>query len=145
MTLPRAIARTVMDMFWHPSLSRFPKNSRCCDFPLRLEREIEAVQAVHLNDCVYVGGASSSSYQDEYRLFVYSLGSDNWNVLDTGVSRFALTSYKSKLVLIGGRKRNPPSGGCCSVPQWLRAEMAIRRRAQNARKISSKRVNYRYL
>ena len=115
MTLPSAIARTVMeqsDMFWHPSLSRFPKNSRCCDFPLRLERDIEAVQAVHLNDYVYVGGASSKSYQDEYRLFVYSLGADNWNILDTGVSRFALTSYKSKLVLIGGRKRNPPSGGC---------------------------------
>lgn len=84
----------------HPSLSVHSK--RCCDFPLKFEREIEAVQAVHLNDYVYVGEGS-----DSCRLFAYSLRADNWNVLDTprpGVFKFALASYKSKLVLIGGRQ-----------------------------------------
>ena len=33
----------------------------------------------------------------------------------------------------------------CSVPRWLRAGMAIGRRAQNARNIRAKRVNYRTL
>jgi hypothetical protein len=89
----------------HPSLSIHSK--RCCDFPLNLEREIEAVQAVHLNDCVYVGEG-----YDSCRLFAYCLRADNWNVLDTprpGVFKFALASYKSQLVLIGGRQyeRNP--------------------------------------
>ena len=44
---------------------------------------------------------------------MYSLSADNWNVLDTGVSRFALASYESKLVLIGGRQRDTPHGN-----QW---------------------------
>ena len=84
----------------HPSLSVHSK--RCCDFPLKFEREIEAVQAVHLNDCVYVGEG-----YDSCKLFAYSPRADNWNVLDTprpGVFKFALASYKSKLVLIGGRQ-----------------------------------------
>ena len=33
----------------------------------------------------------------------------------------------------------------CSVPRWLRAGMAIGRRAQNARNIRAKLVNYRTL
>ena len=33
----------------------------------------------------------------------------------------------------------------CSAPRWLRAGMAIGRRAQNARNIRAKRVNYRTL
>jgi hypothetical protein len=91
----------------HPSLSIH--SQRCCDFPLKFEKEIEAVQAVHLNDCVYVGEGYNSC-----RLFAYSLRADNWNVLDTprpGVFKFALASYKSQLVLIGGLQyeRNPDS------------------------------------
>ena len=96
-------------VFWHPSLSILSK--RCCDFPLNFERYIEAVQAVHLNDHVYVGGASSSNRND-CRLFVYSPSTDNWNVLDVGVSRFALTSYtEGKLALIGGKQDIPKGGG----------------------------------
>ena len=95
-------------MIWHPSLSIRPK--RCCDFPLNLEEDIEVVQAVHFNDHVYVGGASRSR-DDCGRLFVYSLSADNWNMLDVGVFRFALSSYKDKLVLIGGRKYIPQGGG----------------------------------
>ena len=94
-------------IFWHPSLKALV--NRCCDFPLSLESNVEAVQAVHLNDHVYIGGASGSD-RDNCRLFIYSLSADNWNVIDTRVSRFALTSYKSKVVLIGGRQRDPPHG-----------------------------------
>ena len=91
------------NIFWRPSLSIL--SERCCDSPLHFERDIEAVQAVHLNDRIFVGGASGNNGGRDYcRLFVYSLSADNWNVLDTGVSRFALTSYKSKLTLIGGKQ-----------------------------------------
>ena len=102
------------DIFWRPSLSIL--SERCCDSPLYFERDIEAVQAVHLNDCIFVGGASCSRWNpDECRLLVYSLSADNWNALDAGVFRFALTSYKSRLTLIGGKQYYIKDDGIGSI------------------------------
>ena len=38
------------------------------------------------------------------RLLVYTPATDTWNTLDTPVYNFALTTYRSKLVLVGGRE-----------------------------------------
>lgn len=108
---PRQMEPEHSNIFRHPSLSILSK--RCCDSPLNLERDIEAVQAVHINGHVYVGGASGNRWnRDDCRLFRYSLSADNWNVLDTGIFRFALASYKSELVLIGERQYLKHAGDC---------------------------------
>ena len=38
------------------------------------------------------------------RLLIYTPTTDTWNTLDTPVYDFALTTYRSKLVLVGGRE-----------------------------------------
>ena len=62
-------------------------------------------QAVWLKDKVYVvGGGLSGSYRDRARLYVYTPATDTWTTLDTPVYYYALTTYHSQLVLVGGRE-----------------------------------------
>ena len=64
---------------------------------------IGRAQAVWLKDKVYLGGGTvSGSKRDEARLYIYSPATDTWDVLDTPVYHFALTTYHSHLVLVGG-------------------------------------------
>ena len=62
-------------------------------------------QAVWLKDKLYIGGGQTSKYfvaDDALRLYVYSPSNDSWNSRETAVSRFALTTYRSQLVIVGG-------------------------------------------
>ena len=86
-------------VFWRPSLAA--QLQKCCDIPLSLDGNVENVQAVHLKDCVYVGGLCGT-VQDKCRLFIYSLSADTWNMLDTEVYHYSLALYESKITLIGG-------------------------------------------
>ena len=64
---------------------------------------IGRAQAVWLKDKVYLGGGTvSGSKRDEARLYVYTPATDTWDVLDTPVYHFSLTTYHSQLVLVGG-------------------------------------------
>ena len=70
-------------------------------------------QAVWLKDKVYVGGGGTpGSYRADARLYIYTPATDTWTTLDTPVYWFALTTYHSQLVLVGGRKyvRAPTRG-----------------------------------
>ena len=68
--------------------------------------DVGAAHAVWLKDKVYVGGGrwGSGNYRDEARLYVYSPATDTWTTLDTPVHGFALTTFHSQLVLVGGSK-----------------------------------------
>jgi hypothetical protein len=81
----------------HPLAS--VKWQECREVPVYIGR----AQAVWRKDKVYVGGATvSGSKRDEARLYVYTLATDTWDVIDTPVYHFALTIYHSQLVLVGG-------------------------------------------
>ena len=64
--------------------------------------------AVWHRDKLYVGGwvpAAAGSYRDDARLYVYTPTTDTWDTpIDTPVYFFALTTYHSQLVLVGGEE-----------------------------------------
>ena len=64
-------------------------------------------QAVWLGDKLYVGGGSTSRSirnRGAARLYIYTPTTDTWNRIDTPVYWFALITYHSRLVLVGGRE-----------------------------------------
>ena len=62
-------------------------------------------QAVVLGDKVYVGGGDSTHHSPAV-LLIYGTHDDSWRMLDTPTVNYALTTYNSKLVLVGGRDLN---------------------------------------
>ena len=62
-------------------------------------------QAVCLKDKVYMRGRLGvRGKRDMARLYINTPATDTWDTLDTPVYNFALTTYRSKLVLVGGRE-----------------------------------------
>ena len=60
-------------------------------------------QAVALGDKVYVSGdPAEQSKAAAARLYIYTPTADAWHLMDTPVYYFALTTYLSQLVLVGG-------------------------------------------
>ena len=59
-------------------------------------------QAVLLRGKLYVRGGYSISLTPEVELYIYALVANTWDVMDTPVYWFVLTTYHSQLVLIGG-------------------------------------------
>ena len=55
-----------------------------------------------LNGKVYLSGRRS--YSSNQQTLIYTPATDAWDTLDTPVYDFALTTYRSKLVLVGGRE-----------------------------------------
>ena len=49
-----------------------------------------------------MGGVCNDSGREKCRLFEYSLSANTWDMFDTHIADFALASYKSTLMLIGG-------------------------------------------
>ena len=66
---------------------------------------MDDAQAVWLGDKLYVGGGvTSGSKSDDARLYSYTPTTDIWSEIDTPVYWFALITYHSQLVLVGGRE-----------------------------------------
>ena len=62
-------------------------------------------QAVWLGDKLYVGaGLTSGITRDDARLYIYTPTTDTWSVINTPVYYFALITYHSQLVLVGGEE-----------------------------------------
>ena len=61
-------------------------------------------QAVSVGDKLYVGGGTTGNdtSTDEARLYTYIPKKESWHVVETPAYWFALTTYHSKLVLVGG-------------------------------------------
>ena len=71
----------------------------------RLPVDMYDAQAVWLGDKLYVGaGVTSGSERNDARLYTYTPTTDAWSVIDTPVSGFALVTYHSQLVLVGGEE-----------------------------------------
>ena len=67
--------------------------------------DVHDAQAVWLGDKLYVGGGwISGSRSDKARLYIHSPTTDTWSHIDTPVYYFALITYHSQLVLVGGRE-----------------------------------------
>jgi N-acetylneuraminic acid mutarotase len=51
-----------------------------------------------------MGGSTSGAYEDDARLYIYTPTTDTWDTpIETPVYCFGLTTYRSQLVLVGGR------------------------------------------
>ena len=62
-------------------------------------------QAVWLGNKLYVGGGvTSGSIREFARLYIYTPTTDTWGKINTPVYQFALITYHSQLVLVGGRE-----------------------------------------
>ena len=60
-------------------------------------------QAVLLGDKVYMGGGDMySAAGSSAALLIYNFTVDSWDLLDTPTEDYALTTYNSQLVLVGG-------------------------------------------
>ena len=69
----------------------------------RLPVDMDDTQAVWLGDKLYVRrGWTSESRGDAARLYIYTPTTDTWSKIDTPVYLFALITYHSQLVLVGG-------------------------------------------
>ena len=62
-------------------------------------------QAVVLGKKVYLGGGSMNPMLPP-RLLIYGFTEDSWDTIDTPTQWYALATYHSKLVLVGGRDPN---------------------------------------
>ena len=78
--------------------------SECKELPV----EMTDAQAVWLEDKLYMGGGNTSvglwRHRNESRVYIYAPTTDTWDTMDTPVHWFALTTYYSQLVLVGGRE-----------------------------------------
>ena len=80
-------------------------------------------QSVCLKDKVYVGGGVTYNRRSDARLYIYTPASDTWDIVDTPVYWFALTVYRSQVVLIGGMEYISENvDGCPSNKLWTLSE-----------------------
>ena len=71
----------------------------------RLPVNVRNAQAVWLGDKLYVGGgAAGPTTRDNARLYIYTPTTDTWSHINTPVYYFALITYHSQLVLVGGQE-----------------------------------------
>ena len=101
----------------------------CKPLPVRLRD----AQAVSLGDKLYVGGDPSFSedydhlnfVRDASQLYVYTPASDVWKAVDTPVYWFALATYYSQPVLVGGMEYNEKYNiDLCTNKLWILNELA---------------------
>ena len=68
---------------------------------------MEDAQTVQLGDKLYVGGGvvrTPGKYREVAKLYTYTLSTATWDVMSTPTYYFALITYCSELVLVGGRE-----------------------------------------
>ena len=80
-------------------------------------------QSVCLDNKVYVKGGTVLNKRADARLYIYTPATDTWETMDTPVYGFALTTYHSQLVLVGGREYvNESVEGQPSKKLWTLSE-----------------------
>ena len=80
-----------------------PLTSLKCSEYSGVPASVYNTQAVIVNYKVYIGGESINSGSALSRLLIYDFTKDSWDKLDTPTQWYALTTYHSQLVLVGGR------------------------------------------
>ena len=106
-------------ILWHPSL-KLIVDRHCAVFPGgSLFTGARPVQSVYLNDHLYIGGVYPGSEQEMCRLFEYSVSLNTWDIFDIDLADFALASYQSKVLLLGGRECKFDPNGFCKTKSEL--------------------------
>ena len=86
--------------------------SECSELPVGMQD----AQAICLDNKLYVGGGCTSGSSKEHaRLYIYSPLTDEWSINGTPVLHFALVTYQSQLVLVGGKML---AGGLATNKLW---------------------------
>ena len=85
--------------------------SEHCDIPVGMYN----AQAVALGNKVYIGGGIMDPGSSS-RLLVYDYTKDSWDILDTPTQWYALTTYHSQVVLVGGMD---PDTGRATNQLWV--------------------------
>ena len=93
----------------HPLTSL--KWSEYCKMPVN----VYSAQAVVLRNKAYLGGGSMYP-EPSSRLLVYDFTKSLWDILDTPTEDYALATYHSQLVLVGGRY---PDTGRATNQLWV--------------------------
>ena len=97
----------------------------CKELPVGMDD----AQAVWLEDKLYMGGGYTfytlESHRHEARLYIYTPTTNMWDAMDTPVYWFAITTYHSQLVLVGGREYVSPGGGPVSNKLWTLDEIGL--------------------
>ena len=80
--------------------------------------------AVWHGDKLYVGDHTAKTYEDDARLYAYTPTTDTWDmdIYCTPVWSFSLTTYHSRLVLVGGREYDDCSKGDITNEIWTLSE-----------------------
>lgn len=81
----------------HPLATLHWGEQKCGDLP----ECIDDPHCVYLNGYIFVGGGITES-EERAKLFVCPADLSAWSVLTTPTQQFALTTYRSQLVLVGG-------------------------------------------
>ena len=79
----------------------------------QLKVKMDTTQCVLVNDTLYVGGGKLSS-GDHAQLFSSPIDLTSWSKMVTPTWSYGLTSYKSKVLLVGGRERKENGGRICN-------------------------------
>ena len=79
---------------FHPLTSITPEFQQCRDQP---DLPYKPTQSVLVNDALYI------SHPDKAMIYKYSISKKSWYTLPTGVSKYILATYHSKVVLVGVR------------------------------------------
>ena len=74
----------------------------------------EYTQCIFLNDKIHLGGGEKNG-----KIFISSSELDSWTVITTPTNYYGITSYQSKLVLVGG---NVTSTDLITSKLWVRDE-----------------------
>ena len=73
-------------------------------------------------DKLYVGGGKSGSRRDSAMLYIYTYTTETWSDIDAPVYYFALTTYLSQLVLVGGNIENVSGPDNTTNKLWTLSE-----------------------
>ena len=80
-----------------------PLVSLHCEKRNDLPVAVDDAHSVWLNGKLYVGGGGGIFHGSSTQVLVYSPSEDSWDVIPTPTEYYALATYHSQLVLVGGR------------------------------------------
>ena len=94
------------------------KWKKCRSLPVSMSN----AQAVWMGDKLYVRRRKTLAKRDAARLYIYTPKTDTWISINTPVLDFALVTYRSQLVLVGGKEYINGREGSVTNKLWTLTE-----------------------
>lgn len=96
-----------VEAIFHPLSSTTLEKQECHDH-VNMNNWRVGVQSVRLDDAIYIAGNENHfNHAEWFVLHKYSLMKKSWYKIPTKVANYALATYRSKVVMIGGVKSGP--------------------------------------